>query len=356
MIMLVLLLVQQIDLRELSVIRLKILNHLSSGLFCDNRKTECEIMRLSAFGKYSWFVLIYIVFVILWGAYVRATGAGAGCGSHWPLCNGEVVPREPEINTVIEFGHRLTSGLAFLFVLILFIWAFRIFQRNDPVRLGAILSLIFIITEALVGAGLVLFEWVAFDDSVGRVVSIGVHLVNTFLLLASLSLTAWWASGGRPIRITGHWLLVFAFVLAFLGIIFIGISGAITALGDTLFPVESLAEGIEQDFQESSHFLIRLRVWHPIIAISVGFYVIFLSLMVGLFKQRENITKMSVALVILFIIQLVAGVINLVLLAPVWMQLVHLLLADLVWITLVLLFASTYGVPTSENQEEFDSG
>jgi len=309
-------------------------------------------MGLNRYAKFAWGVLVYNLLVILWGAYVRATGSGAGCGSHWPLCNGEVIPRTPVLETLIEFGHRLSSGVALILVLMLFIWAFRKYSKGDTVRLGAVLSIIFIITEALVGAGLVLFEWVANDASIGRALSMGVHLVNTFLLLAALTLTAWWASGGSPVRISKRGALGVVFLLAFLGVIFIGISGAITALGDTLFPIDSLAEGIQQDFASSSHFLIRLRVWHPVIAIVVGLYLFLLNLLVGLYREEAQMRRFAIALTGLFIFQLLAGMINLVLLAPVWMQLVHLLLADLVWITLVLLAANTFATAETGSKEE----
>jgi len=301
-------------------------------------------MKFDNLAKYSWVVLAYNVFVILWGAYVRATGSGAGCGSHWPLCNGVIIPREPQIDTLIEFSHRLSSALAFILVLILFVWTYRKYPKKHRARLGATLSLIFIITEALVGAGLVLFEFVAEDASVGRAISIGVHLVNTFLLLAALSLTAWWASGGKAVQITGKRALIIGFGIAFFGVLFIGMSGAITALGATLFPVESLRIGVEQDFSPSSHFLIRLRVWHPVIAVMVGFYVIFLSLLVGLMMQEVSSRKLSLVIIILFLIQLVVGVINLALLAPVWIQLIHLLIADMVWIILVIFAASVFAI------------
>lgn len=301
-------------------------------------------MKLTNFAKYAWLVLAYNIGVILYGAYVRATGSGAGCGSHWPLCNGEVIPRSPEIETLIELSHRLTSGVALIFVVVLFALAFKIYPRGHTVRLGASFSLLFIITEALVGAGLVLFEWVASDASIGRAFSITVHLVNTFMLLASLGLTAWWGSGGKPIRISGQGIVVWGFGIGFVGVILIGITGAITALGDTLFPIDSLAEGIRQDFSTTSHFLLRLRVWHPVVAIIVGFYTIFLSLLSYLFFQKRQTRIFALLLLILFIVQLIAGLVNLILLAPLWMQIVHLLLADLVWITLVLLAANTFAI------------
>lgn len=296
------------------------------------------------FGKYAWGVLIYNLGVILWGAYVRATGSGAGCGSHWPLCNGVVIPREPQIETIIEFTHRLMSGLSLILVVAMFIWAFRLYEKGHPVRLGSSLSLVFIITEALVGAGLVLFQWVAHDASVGRAISIVVHLINTFILLAALTLTAWWASGGKPVRLRGGGLSLWLLVAGLIGAITIGGSGALAALGDTLFPAESLLSGIRQDFSPTAHFLIRLRLLHPTIAMMVSVYLIILIGVINLRHADGAVRRFARILSVLIVIQLGAGFINVLLLAPVGMQLIHLLLADLVWIGLILLAATVLTV------------
>lgn len=292
------------------------------------------------FTSYAWIVLGYNLLVILWGAYVRATGSGAGCGSHWPLCNGEVIPRAAQIETIVEFTHRLTSGLAGILVIILLVWAFRLFPKGHVVRRGAALSMFFIITEGLVGAGLVLFELVAHNDSIARAVSMSVHLVNTLLLLASLTLTAWWAGGGRPLRLRGQgntgWLLL----VALLAMVVLGATGAVTALGDTLFPAGSLAEGVRQDFSPTAHFLVRLRVWHPIIAILTGIYLILATSAVHSERPTAETKRFARLVRLFFLIQLGAGALNVLLLAPVWMQLLHLLLADLVWIVVVLFSAA----------------
>ena len=311
-------------------------------------------MKASKYSIYAWIVLAYNLCVILIGAYVRATGSGAGCGSHWPLCNGEVIPQTPQVGTIIEYSHRLSSGLAFLAVLILFIWGYKSFPKGHQVRRGASLSLLFIVTEALVGAGLVLFEWVAQDASTGRVISMAVHLINTFLLLASLTLTAWWASGGKRLSFKGKARLLVVFGLGFIGLIFIGVSGAITALGDTLFPADSLIEGMRQDIDPAAHFLVRLRVWHPLIAISVGLYIIFIAGVLAFLRDNPLVKRFAGVLIALFILQLGAGFINLVLLAPVYMQIVHLFLADLVWITLVLFAAAEFA--QTESQLSYVSG
>ncbi|MCK6625368.1 MAG: COX15/CtaA family protein [Anaerolineae bacterium] len=305
-------------------------------------------MNLDRFAKYTWGVLAYNLAVILWGAYVRASGSGAGCGSHWPLCNGEVIPRAPQVETMIEFGHRLSSGLALLMVVVMVVWAFRIYAKGHPVRWGAGLSMFFMVTEALVGAGLVLFELVAGDTSAARAWVIAIHLINTFLLLAALTLTAWWASGGRPVQFKSQGKLGWALALAFLAMLFLGASGAVTALGDTLFPASSLAEGWQQKFLPTAHFLVRLRLWHPLIAIAVGAYIMVVMGVVNTRQPNPLARRMSRIFTVLYFIQLASGALNVVLLAPIWLQLWHLLLSDLLWIMLVLFAARAFAQPARQ--------
>lgn len=295
-------------------------------------------MNASRFAKYSWFVVAYNILVILWGAFVRASGSGAGCGSHWPLCNGEVVPLNPSIERVIEFTHRGMSGIALLLVLGMVIWAFRAYPPGR-VRSGAAASGIFILIEAGIGAALVLFGWVGVDRSTMRVISIALHLVNTFFLLAALTLTAWWASGGKGIGVRGRTVQTAAMGVAMLGLVLTGAAGALTALGDTLFPASSLAQGIAQDVNPAAHFLVQLRVVHPLIAIFVSMYLLYLTVMLN-GQPGATTRKLAVALRFLVVGQVLAGGINVILLAPTWMQLLHLLLADMVWIVLVLYAAS----------------
>ena len=298
------------------------------------------------FRTFSWVALGYNLLVILWGAYVRASGSGAGCGAHWPLCNGQVIPQSPRLATLIEFIHRTMSGISVILILGLLVWAWRAYPKRHPVRLGAVLSMVFILTEAMVGAGLVLFQWVGLNASIGRTISVAVHLVNTFLLLASLALTAWWASGGKPLHLAGQGVLLAGLTLALLGVLALGVTGSINALGDTLFPATSLYSGIQQDFTPGAHFLLRLRVWHPLIAATVGFYTILLVSFLRLRRNEQAIKRLSLILGGIVLLQLTAGLVNLLLLAPVGMQLIHLFLADSLWITLVLLSAS---VLQSEN-------
>jgi cytochrome c oxidase assembly protein subunit 15 len=302
-------------------------------------------MKTRAFTRYAWGVLGYSIAVILWGAYVRASGSGAGCGSHWPLCNGVVIPASPRVATLIEFTHRVSSGLTLLLVGGLLVWGWLAFPRRHPVRLGALLSVVFVLSEAAVGAGLVHFELVAENASAARAITVAAHLVNTFLLLGALTLTAWWASTGKRIEMRHQGPLLWILGLSMAGVLVLGMSGAVTALGDTLFPAESLAQGIQQDLTPTTSFLLRLRVVHPLLAMIVAF-----GASVGALTLRERsfdmlTGRLAVGLVSLFGLQLLAGLANIVLLAPIWLQQVHLLLADLVWVCLVLLGASALVSP-----------
>ncbi len=296
------------------------------------------------FAIYAWVILAYIILVILWGAFVRATGSGAGCGSHWPLCNGVVLPREPATETIIELTHRVTSAFSGVLVLGMLAWSFYAYPKRHRVRRGAALSTFFIITEGLLGAGLVLFELVADNESAARAFSMAAHLVNTFLLLAVMTLTAWWASGGGPIRVRGQgkvgWLILGGFVM----MLVLGASGAVTALGDTLFPARSLAEGITQDFSPTANFLVRLRIWHPVIAVITGVYLVVASSIISTQRPSPDTNRFAVALRVIFIVQFAGGVVNVLLLAPVWMQIVHLFLADLLWIAAILFAAAALSV------------
>lgn len=302
-------------------------------------------MALNRLAKYAWGVLAFNILVILWGAFVRATGSGAGCGAHWPLCNGEVIPPAPQVQTLIEFAHRLSSGLALLLVGGLAVWAFRATPKGSLVRRGAVLSVIFILTEALLGAGLVLFQLVAHNASLTRAVSMSVHLLNTFLLLGALTLTAWWAAGGSALRWREQRGLTWGLVLGLVGTAVIGATGAIVALGDTLFPAQSLTAGLAQDLDSTAHFLIRLRLVHPVIAILVGVGLLVLASAVKRQVPSAAVGRAALVVTGLVWLQWLAGFVNVGLLAPVWMQLVHLLLADLVWVALVLLAATALGQP-----------
>ncbi len=291
------------------------------------------------FARFAWLVLAYNVGVVLWGAFVRATGSGAGCGRHWPRCNGVVIPRNPSIETVIEFTHRATSGIALLAVVALLWMAFRRFAAGHPVRTGAVWSMVLMLTEAGVGASLVLLELVAGNTSQARAWWMAAHLLNTFLLLGAIALTAWWAGGGRRMRIRGQgrlaWLALAPIALTLL----VGVTGALTALGDTLFPKTSVG------LTGGQHFLERLRIVHPVLAVGTAVLAAVAARGIRTLRPGRTTTRLTYAVTVLVWVQVFAGVLNVGLLAPVWMQLVHLLLADALWLALVLTAASALEAP-----------
>lgn len=298
---------------------------------------------IAGFRRFVWGVLGYNVGVILWGAFVRATGSGAGCGAHWPLCNGEVIPRAPEIETIIEFIHRLSSGLVLILMVLLIAGAFRMFPKGHIVRKSASAVGIFTLIESLIGAVLVLNELTGQNDSIHRAVVMMIHLVNTLLLTGSIFLTARWSYENAPrwLNFTpvGWSILIFA---GLLGMMVLAASGAVTALGDTLYPSSSLVEGFQQDFDPTANVLIRLRVFHPMIAGLVGAYTIGVTLVIRR-KFGFGLQKATYSLGALYALQLVMGALNVILLAPVWMQILHLLLTNLIWLAWVGLAELFFG-------------
>jgi len=290
--------------------------------------------------RFAWGLLLYQIGVIAWGAYVRATGSGAGCGQHWPLCNGEVVPRSPSAATLIELSHRLSSGVAFLLVLGLLVWTVRTYPSGHRVRRGAVAAAVLMTSEAVIGAGLVLLKLVAHDASLERAVGTSLHLVNTFLLLAATSLTAWWASGGDPVRLRGRGVVGPVLASCLLATLLVATSGALTALGDTLFPASSLSAGFAQDVAAGASPYVRLRAIHPVLAVATAALVLMAMAFVRALRADRSVRLLSRAAGVLAVAQVAAGLLDVALLAPVAVQLLHLLLADLVWIALVLTSAA----------------
>jgi cytochrome c oxidase assembly protein subunit 15 len=312
-------------------------------------------MTKARFQTLAWATLAVTLAVILWGAFVRATGSGAGCGSHWPTCNGEVIPRPKTLATVIEFTHRLSSGALGLMVLLELVWAFRAFPKGHPARRGAAAATFLMVTEALIGAALVLFEYVAEDRSVGRAAWMSIHLVNTFFLVAAITLTAAWGRGGARLRFSDQGLIGALAIAGALGTLIVGVSGAIAALGDTLFAAPSLARGIADDLSPAAHFLQQLRVIHPIAAVLVAVFLLYARAAIVSRRPSAEVRRTGALLAALIGLQLALGYLNLALLAPVWTQIVHLLVADLIWVTFVLFAAAALGERTAKPLSPFEA-
>jgi cytochrome c oxidase assembly protein subunit 15 len=297
------------------------------------------------FAKFAWGVLAYNIPVILWGAYVRASFSGDGCGAHWPFCNGQMIPQNMAAPMAIEFTHRMMTTIDSIAVIAMCVWTFRAFPRHHAVRLFSLLSLAFLFIEALLGAGLVLLRYVAKDQSAGRAWYLSAHLTNTMLLLAALTITAWAAYRNVDRLRLGN--ATRALIGALVMVVFVSITGAIAALGDTLFPASSLSGGMQQDFSSASNLLLRLRLVHPVIAVLGAAYLIWAA--AGVLKQNEAGHARTAAgrVLGLTLFQLAVGAVNLTLLAPVWMQLFHLFMADILWIAVLLLVLEVAAVRRS---------
>lgn len=282
------------------------------------------------FQKYSAFLIGYCVVTILWGAFVRISGSGNGCGEHWPYCQGTLIPSDPSMKTWIEFFHRIKSGLFGILIGMQTAVAFYLYPAGHSLRKLTTAAIIITFIEALLGALLVIGGYVDADTSISRIAVMTLHLVNTLILLGTLTLI-WEAS-----RINDCTLVVPSRRYCIIAVLFllIAVTGAWAALASTLFPSESLQSGFVSDFSPTSHLLVRLRIFHPLTALAIGFFIIYQTMWssvedVGALKRRK-------AFLHCFVLQLCVGATTLLSLSPTFLKLFHLLVADISWILLIL--------------------
>jgi len=293
---------------------------------------------ISHVARFAWTALCWNVAVVLWGAYVRATGSGAGCGNRWPLCDGDVVGASAKTQTIVEFTHRMTSAISLLMVIGLVVWCWRVTKRGDWVRYSALLAAALLANEALLGAALVLLKHVAYDHSVGRILFLCLHFGNTLLLLAALSLTAvWLSSGSGSFVLIGKWRELSSIGLGLLATMATGVAGAVAALADTLFPSTSLHSSLMQDFGSVTPAFLHCRLFHPAAALITACYVLWIVLKSS--ARRNRFSGSAIALLISVLVQVGVGIANVLFLAPVWLQIAHLFVADVLWVLLVVVSA-----------------
>ncbi len=307
----------------------------------------------SYFSKYALLYLIYNIYTILGGSYVRATNSGAGCGKHWPLCGGKVIPNFYFIHTLIEFSHRISSALVTVGGILLVAWSFYIYEKGNKIRHCSLGVLFFIFLEALLGALLVLLGLVAKNNSNLRLIFMPLHLVTTFLLLATLVITYVWSKNypsefhlkNKPIKKS---------ITSLLLLLFISCTGSITALSDTLFRPNYISENFINDIIFSQNILKILRSFHPILAIIISYILIKLLFSIKTYKNQlneknyittNNYFKIFIGLTV---IQIVIGFTNIFLLIPVWTQIIHLLTADLIWIYAIFFINSVFFPTTTK--------
>jgi heme a synthase len=292
------------------------------------------------FERYAFGLLLYTVLVILWGAWVRISRSGAGCGEHWPLCNGELIPGTAVPATLIEFSHRLSTGLYGILVVVLVLGAFRRFPQTSPsarsVRKAAIAVAFFTLLEAWIGARLVLSGWVADDTSLYRATFMALHQINSMLLSGSVFLV--WNYSRLETGATSKGSLT-RFVLSPRGrssvlllsfVLLVSMAGAVASLAGTLFPSETLLDGIQKDFADTAHPVLRYRIWHPLLALTLG------TTLAAVFwpnpkLHSAEVVRARITFLVLTATTIGFGSLTLLLLSPVWMKLAHLSLAHVTW-------------------------
>jgi heme a synthase len=281
------------------------------------------------FHRFAIFFLTYTIFVILWGAWVRVSLSGDGCGEHWPLCQGALIPPDLQTKTYVELAHRVTSALTGVLAIVAVVWTRRISPRGSLLRRAATASLVFIVFEGLVGAAQVKLGYVAEDPSEARGYWAALHLANTFLMLFSMTWLMRAAAGvPSPSRLftraaAADWLGLALLVL-------VAAMGAVTALGDTVFPASSFAEGLRQEAAHDAHLFVRLRVVHPVLAIAVSVLLLMRHAPRAFGEVRGR--GWDRALVGLIVGQVALGSVSVLLAAPAALQIAHLFLADLLFV------------------------
>ena len=305
--------------------------------------TRVERTASPALRRFAWGVLTYFIAVILWGGLVRATGSGAGCGDHWPLCNGTVMQHSARIDTMIEFTHRITSGLSFFPVVALLCGLLRT-VRGHLARAAAIAAVAFTLIEAALGAFLVKLGLTAQSQSPLRAPYLALHLTNTLLLLAVLTLTAHLLSRRSGyLRSTVRLVAPVGAVAAVGAVLIVGVTGSLAALGDTLYPASSLGKALAADFSATSSWLVRCAGRIP--GRIRGVHFSYLVAGEGRAQRRGQGARhwdnrgLSALVLILLAAQYALGILDVAYLAPVWLQIAHLLGADLLWAALVVLAA-----------------
>ncbi|MEP7051367.1 MAG: COX15/CtaA family protein [Pseudomonadota bacterium] len=303
------------------------------------------------FTRFAWALLGYTLLVILFGAVVRITGSGAGCGQHWPSCNGALLQMPQTLKTTIEYTHRATSALSVFAIIALLVAAFRMYPAGHAVRAAAAMAGVMILVEALIGALLVKLRLVENDASFARIVVLPLHLISTALLTGALTWCAWFSSrqpapaGAKPVP-PAAWALLF---LAGLGLLLVSATGAITALGDTVYPVQhsGLAARLQADQGQNASLLQNLRDFHPFLAVGVAAFMTYVAMLIPGYRRGSTVRRASQCLAVAVCFQVMAGVVNIWLSAPGPMQVVHLLLANLAWIAVIVLAAALRSAPVS---------
>ena len=290
------------------------------------------------FRQAALYLIPYTLLVILWGAWVRISHSGNGCGETWPLCQGNLIPQAATQKTWVELSHRLMSGAFGIYILIIFLWGRKIMTEKFT-RIFLYASFILMITEALLGAKLVVSGLVGTNDSPFRAFAMALHLVNSLALVGAIVLvfdfssSAKWAKQQNVVRSAKKMMWV-----CLLGFGLLSITGAIAALSTTLFPSSSILSGMEDDVSATAHYLVRLRGLHPLLGVLIGCGIAIMGwIFLNVIDSKDRILlRRTQGLTLVTAIAVMVGSVTLMMLSPIVLKFTHLTMTYLVWISLVL--------------------
>lgn len=291
-------------------------------------------MGLSRFAKFAWLTLLYNLIVVAWGVFVRASRSGDGCGSHWPLCDGDHTPLMGDVGRMVELSHRISTSLCGLLAIILVVWAFRISGPGSSLRRSSATVLGLTLFEGLIGAVIVKFGLVTDNDSVARALVMAVHVISTYFLVGALAFTGLMASGYETPSYRRQSSVLMLLAVGFLGLMLLGVSGAISALGHQLKPVDNV---IAASLNPATHWMVRLQPLHPLLGVTIGVYLLFIGGLISHLRPSPQVRRAAKWVVGLYAFQIGVGLLNIFLKAPIPMQMFHLVMADVNFISLVVL-------------------
>ena len=276
--------------------------------------------------RLSFYGLVISIASIIAGAIVRATGSGDGCGASWPTCNGKIVPELKTSSELIEFSHRSISGILLIITLIIFL---KSFNNSVPVLQKRVIRALtfFVLLEALIGAVIVIYEWVGLNSSTPRIIAVPLHLINTFGLFGAYTLLFHLTKNSKK---SLNNFFDKGFKIGLILFLLSGATGSIAALADVIFPSESFIMGLAEDFDSNSEILTRLRVLHPIVA---SFLSIYLYSEANRLQREYKVITKNIKLLVLLGVFL--GVLNVVSNIILPLSILHLLIADLLWVLYV---------------------
>jgi cytochrome c oxidase assembly protein subunit 15 len=288
-------------------------------------------------------LVFYTLLVILWGAWVRISHSGDGCGDSWPLCNDQLIPQTNSAKTWTEFSHRFMSGLYGIWVLGIWLWVKFKVDPQSSLQKTKNLLLFFTFTEAALGAKLVLSGLVGLEDSIHRSFFMSLHMINSLALMAATylcSLICKIEIQDKELYKThlSHFLSQThrkKFILAGVFLVFVFASGAIASLSTTIFPSSSLWEGLLMDFKANSHYLVKLRGSHPLTGLIAGLTSVALAYSLLMSGLHDQLRQQTSRFFVFSILQTALGILALLMLSPLPLKILHLTVGHLYFLSIV---------------------